>query len=307
MNNIKKIVIWGHKLHTHTHSYIHYGFFKAFQHLGYETLWLDDNDNVENIDFCKCLFLTEGQVDKNIPLIKDSYYVLHNCNLEKYNIISENNKMILQVYTHDVINKHKAELINKEHYTYYKNNCLFMPWATDLLPFEIEKNIEFVKNNLIENKNIISMIGCGVEAWEKVKEFCISNKIQYLQKGGFGFSHHISPKDNIYIIQKSLLAPAVQSTWQVENGYIPCRIFKNISYGKMGLTNNKTVYDLFYKKILYDNDINNLLKKGLIFENANNNLKKTMLLPLMEYIRNDHTYLNRIKLIFWFLENKIIK
>ena len=26
-----KIIIWGHKLHTHTHSYIHYGFYKAFK------------------------------------------------------------------------------------------------------------------------------------------------------------------------------------------------------------------------------------------------------------------------------------
>ena len=26
----KQIVIWGHKLHSHTHSYIHYAFHKAF-------------------------------------------------------------------------------------------------------------------------------------------------------------------------------------------------------------------------------------------------------------------------------------
>ena len=23
---IDRVIIWGHKLHTHTHSYIHYGF-----------------------------------------------------------------------------------------------------------------------------------------------------------------------------------------------------------------------------------------------------------------------------------------
>ena len=33
-NSIKQVVIWGHKLHTHTHSYIHYGFYKAFNKLG---------------------------------------------------------------------------------------------------------------------------------------------------------------------------------------------------------------------------------------------------------------------------------
>jgi hypothetical protein len=33
---IKQIVIWGHKLHTHTHSYIHNAFFRAFQKMGYK-------------------------------------------------------------------------------------------------------------------------------------------------------------------------------------------------------------------------------------------------------------------------------
>jgi Lrp/AsnC family transcriptional regulator for asnA, asnC and gidA len=36
MDTIKKVVIWGHKLHSHTHSYIHNGFYIAFKHLGYD-------------------------------------------------------------------------------------------------------------------------------------------------------------------------------------------------------------------------------------------------------------------------------
>ena len=34
------------------------------------------------------------------------------------------------------------------------------------------------------------------------------------------------------LIQESIIAPALQTDWQVEHEYIPCRIFKNISYGK---------------------------------------------------------------------------
>jgi len=75
----KRVVIWGHKPITkHTHSYIHGAFCKSFKHLGYDTHWLDVSDNIEGIDFSNTLFLTEGQVDSGIPLIKDSYYVLHN-------------------------------------------------------------------------------------------------------------------------------------------------------------------------------------------------------------------------------------
>jgi len=31
---INKIIIWGHKLHSHTHSYIHSGYYEAFKKLG---------------------------------------------------------------------------------------------------------------------------------------------------------------------------------------------------------------------------------------------------------------------------------
>ena len=40
----ERVIIWGHKLHTHTHSYIHYGFYKAFKHLNYDVYWLDEDD-----------------------------------------------------------------------------------------------------------------------------------------------------------------------------------------------------------------------------------------------------------------------
>ena len=40
-------------------------------------------------------------------------------------------------------------------------------------------------------------------------------------------------------------------------------IFKNISYGKMWLTNNPTVYELFDKKIIYDHSIKQMFYKGL--------------------------------------------
>ena len=75
--DIKQVVIWGHKLHTHTHSYIHNAFYKTYIHLGYKTIWLNNNDNITHIDFSNTLFLTEGQVDNRIPIRKDSYYILH--------------------------------------------------------------------------------------------------------------------------------------------------------------------------------------------------------------------------------------
>ena len=69
-DKVKQFVAWGHKMHSHTHSYIHGAFIKAFQHLGYKTLWLDDSDDVSRIDFEGTLFLTEAQVNGKIPITR---------------------------------------------------------------------------------------------------------------------------------------------------------------------------------------------------------------------------------------------
>jgi hypothetical protein len=84
--------------------------------------------------------------------------------MEKYLILPKQNYMILQVYTHDVINKHKAIEIDKSTLTFYKDNWLFMPWATDLLPEEIDKNIEKVINNEFKLENKISFVGTFTNA-----------------------------------------------------------------------------------------------------------------------------------------------
>jgi hypothetical protein len=299
-NQINQIVLWGHKLHSHTHSYIHYAFVKAFTHLGYKTLWFDKNDDVSQINFDKSLFITEGHVDENIPLKDDCFYVLHNCKFDKYINLPIKNIILLQVYTNTIPNI--SILI--ENSCYYNNNHIFIPWGTDLLPLEIQENINKIKNNKINYKDpkALYFIGMYIPPWDLALDYCIENNIKYRQKGGF--SNNASPEENIKLIQESYLAPAIQCKWQVDNHYVPCRIFKNISYGKMGITNNEYVYNLFHKKILYDENIKELMQKGVEFEERDSEYKKNVLIPLMEDVRDNHTYINRIKCIF-FLLNKI--
>jgi len=142
---ITKAVIWGHKLGTHTHSYIHYAFYKTFKHLGFKTYWLDKDDDISHLDLSQALFITEGQVDQNIPLRDDCFYILH--------YIKDNKK-----YTHLMDIGHCIHLFpyKKEYAAHFKNKLdnyiyydadiksIYMPWATDLLPFEIDA----IKNEL---------------------------------------------------------------------------------------------------------------------------------------------------------------
>jgi len=291
-----QVVLWGHKLHSHTHSYIHGAFVKAFEYIGYKTLWLDKTDDISGINFENNLFITEGQVDEGIPIEPSSYYVIHNCNGEKYKPIPQNNKMVLQTYTYDADQRWKGTPIPNKTFEFYQGDGVWIPWATDLLPHEIDSNIELVKNNSIDIKNETHFIGMPIEPWDKFAKTVQLKGIEYKRGGGFG--NNISYEDNIKLIQSSIIAPALQCEWQVKHGYIPCRIFKNISYGKMGATNSPAVQKLFGDRLIYDSDIENLVNRLLEFELNSENIPKKI--ELMEYVRDHHTYLNRIDTIMWF-------
>ena len=305
----ERVIIWGHKLHTHTHSYIHYGFYKAFKYLNYDVYWLDEDDiNSENnsnsecnskFNFDNCLFITEGQVDSCIPINNNSIYILHNCNIEKYKGIDR--KFNLQVITKSDLERYKFDKIDIA--SYYHSDLLMICWATDLLPKEIDKNILKVKTNSIKSKNVLNFVGMPLYPWDEVLKWCNNNGITYKSYGGFNHTN-VSSEKNMELIQESILAPAIQEPWQVEHGYIPCRVFKNLSYGKMVQTNNAFVNNfIFQGKLLYDEDIHNLMRMGMEF-NADRANKK-LLLELMEDVRDNHTYINRIQSIIKFLEIKL--
>ncbi len=293
-----KVIIWGHKLHSHTHSYIHSAFFKAFNFMGYNTLWLDKEDDLKNIDFSNSLFLTEGQADQNIPLREDCFYILHNCNFEKYNeLIKKNRCIYLQVYTLECEERNVTKLENGIFCNPY-DRIIYMPWATDLLPEEIEKN-KTVIQKIQKSKKIyfIGTIGIGnfgnQDKTDSFKKAC--------QENGIDFEHltNVTNEENILLTQQSFMAPALQGEWQCEQGYIPCRIFKNISYGQIGITNSETVYKFFNKKIVYNSNTYQLFYDAL---EKLKNIQQEELFELMDFVKNNHTYINRINTLLNFIE-----
>ena len=314
---IKKVVIWGHKLHSHTHSYIHWGFYRAFKHLRYETYWFDNNDNVQDFDFSNSLFLTEWQVDQKMPIRSDCFYILHNnwfpLHSEKYAEVYETGHcVILKMYKHFCRTQEQKQI---DDYIFYDtkeleeidplilidtpNKTMYGIWATDLLPHEIDEIKKNVPN--IKKQNKIYFIGSR-QGWgrfgnenqlDQFQRACQANNIQFTTTMG------ISMEDNIRLIQSSYMAPALQGPYQCENGYIPCRIFKNISYGQFGITNSETVYKLFEEKIVYNSDPYQLFfdaKKRL--ENLNLNEQY----ELMDFVKNKHTYINRIEQLLSFMQ-----
>lgn len=242
-----KVVIWGHKLHSHTHSYIHNAFYRAFKYKGYPTYWFDDNDDVSSFDFTNSLFITEGQVDKNIPIRGDCDYILHNCDNTRYGAVLASNRAIkMQVYS-DSVRTHKIPEVEKCIHFDVPNKIVYMPWATDLLPSEIE-GIQKKVSRRKKAKAIywIGTIGAGVfgniKEIEPFQRAATNDGISFIQKC------NVSISENQKLISMSYMAPTIVGTFQQKVGYIPCRIFKNISYGQMGITNSYRVYELFEKR-----------------------------------------------------------
>jgi hypothetical protein len=281
-----KFIIWGHLQYTHTHSYIHYAFIKAAEHLGWDVSWTDKIDKSENTD--NYLFLTEGQVDNSIPINPKAFYILHNCNGDKYESISESNKLILQVYIQDVLTR-PVVLLNGKLFEYWQEtgNVFYMPWATDLLPNEIDENMNEPSNN--GKAVFVGSVGGGTYGNEneisKFKAGCVKKNILFQISN----STRVEQTESINTIKESYIAPAIVGRWQKEVGYIPCRIFKTISYGKIGLTNSKEAYEVVNKLCIYNSDETELVNDFL------NNKDETLRKKAMEYVRDNHTYINRIQ------------
>ena len=296
MNNFKNVVIWGHKLGTHTHSYVHNSFYETFKYMGYNTYHLDDNDNIGNIDFSNSLFITEGQVCSKIPMRNDCKYILHNCNTK---VFDEKNIKYINI---QVLAKNTAgEKINN--YTYFDGKTLFQPWATDLLPEQIVPNNETIENSIY----YIGTVNSG--GWNNAYIDCLNfakaadtKGLNFYIFGGYtgndineyivSKSGMINNEDAIRYVKKSYLAPIFQGSNQQTLKYVPCRLFKNISYGQVALTNCDFLENFFEEEpIIYNKDTYQL------FFDAEEKKETQNLKLLMQIVKEKHTFVNRINQI----------
>jgi hypothetical protein len=291
----KRVVIWGHKLGTHTHGYIHDGFYRTFASMGYDVLWLDDDDDVSDLNFENNLFLTEGQVDKNIPLLKSCKYVIHNC-CDKYD---EYDNLKIQYLTRGAWDYEEIS-----HGIKYNDRCLHFPWGSPLLQHEFDFNdvkrrmgqcIYFIGtvNGKYENGNYSPIIRFAISAASEGKKM-------YVGGGYTGEQHYrylniiknISKDKEAYFLRTAYMAPALQGNNQLKNGMIPCRLFKAISYGNDGITNNDFAYEFFDGNVVYNID-----PYMLFFDALKVRKDKKRILSLMAFVKDKHTYVNNINAI----------
>lgn len=296
--SFNKVIIWGYPLHTHSHSYIHACWVKAFKYLGYDTFWFSDDNFDENFDYTNCLFITEGYADFKIPLHKSNIYYVHVC-VDPQRYLDAGVRFIDMrynvIYLNDVnydydLNKSlqsgKAQQIS--YVTYYEEleyyPAIYISWATDLLPHEFDYSL----NNNNDQNNTVYMIGSAGSHHMPLS--------QALSACGINMKHidcwkePISFEENMQLMKQNIVNIDIRSDQHKNIGYIPCRVFKAISYGKLGITNSKRVEELFGKdNIIYNDNISELVKLAL-----SNKDNYKLIIRQMQYVQKHHTYLNRI-------------
>ena len=330
--HITHLVVHGLKTRQHTHRYIHESIYNTFNYIAeraehhINVIWCEDEYGSKNI-YTPTLYNPEHnflifatphlELDKYLPILDNAYYIVHfrdcvvytDTRITKYDELLKQKKAVKYVefrYSADNIEYSKSDInriiqiSNTPFWMDTTKNEVHLAWATNLFPEKIDENIGKIAASTEPYIRRQSYF-CG-HVWRanndeltQWKTLCDEHDVECI----------IEREKNELLHQEkvgaSMLAPAIQgaSQRQSENKYyMPCRIFKNVSYGAIPITNNIGVYNMFKEYgIIYDSDLNQLMEKCMDFcENMNDNYEdyKQQQISAMEYVRDNHTYINRI-------------
>jgi hypothetical protein len=290
----------------------------------------EQHESPDTFSYKNCLFIAEGFQESKIPLDSSNTYFINFCIYpEKYlrsgarlfeirfnvkEFHDCNNDWKLDDGTHTLVNLSqdvlyealksnsgvapefrgtKSSLMNYE--------AVYMTWPTDLLPWEIDLKDAEPR----AREQAIHYIGTPYGN-KRLEQF------QQLAKDqGIEFVHHdpwtkpIGFQEAKEFVQRSILAPDFRPESSVEDkayygelngknhlaiGYIPCRLYKNISYGHLPLTDSPHAAEHFGDAVVFDKDIEQLIKKGL---EAQHDIERKH--RAMKMIAERHTYLHRAR------------
>lgn len=282
-----KFVIWGLRNVNNTYRYIHNHFYTTLKKLNTKVVWVDDEKKHDSIIEKNDIVISVNIAGYNLPLKKDVYYCLHNFDEigDIHSKLDPSKNIRLQVYT----NAAENALEKWDEVTFFdkKTRTLYQPWGTNLLPWEFKSPvfpswsksvfwIGSIWNNKLNQGNINE----------------IKTLKHILKRKGLNFLHLQDVPDwlNPILVRISRIAPAIAGQWQKDNNYLPCRMFKNISYGQLGVSNVKKFNDLFEGHSIKGNNIEELIENSL---KLNQNKYKEMVLEQQEIVKK-HTYLNKL-------------
>ncbi len=329
--DVRRVLLYGYKTPHHMHHWIQVALMRAFEHLRGHGLPVD----IRFEDNRSCLSMSElehtlvlanlnvGHVDWALPINTSAYYVIHNHNPtalseKRYATLKAHGRcMTFEVFRGFRYDESYAAIEGQPyHLLSTRDRNAVITWATDLLPDEIDLNkAQLAHEPRSPRRNVVfvgSIWRSNKREMAQVVDYCAHHGLRFEQYGDYvvrDFSRrthpnavlHPGPVDyrrNNALIRGAYLAPAIQGASQIANddavgNYIPCRIFKNISYGSYAATNNPSANDLLGGRLICSRDMDELMTRAQY--SASDPESKTQLRSLMDTVRDEHTYLNRIQ------------
>jgi hypothetical protein len=285
MKRFNKVVVWGLKSSNHSHSYIHSHFYHTLKKLGTEAVWVDDFAENKTLVRENDLVIVANVADRNLPLLPKVYYCFHNCDHEMRLKIEQRYKLTLQVYTNTM--EKDSEPWGLVTFFNHNSKTLYQPWATELLPDEFQEPVG------TERLNNVYWVG---SIWNNEQNQGNEIEIATLKKGlakyqiDFTNVTGVSDAENMAYVRKSKIAPAIAGGWQVENDYLPCRMWKNISYGQLGISNVRKFAAIFGACSVPGVTIEELVDYALTLPERQ---YRNLIREQQEIVKN-HTYLDRL-------------
>lgn len=309
----RKVIVWGYPLGSHTHSYIHGAWVKALTCLGLPVSWYHDGNFPATEDFSNCCFITEGWADKQIPVVASSTYFVH---------IAPNPAKYLEKGARLIEIRHNVERINDYNYLYtlptdaealspdtlYRlepndaavaakrgrpvshvpYEAVYMYWATDLLPHEID-----YEDASAPHEKVLYHIGTldGGHPLKNMKPVAEAEGVAFVHKNPW--QTPLSYEEHIRLMKASYCCPDYRNYVGIDSerkGYIPCRVFKAISYGQSGITNSERTKALLGDHVEY---VSSLTEIFSVTERRKEDVRWRQ--AAMKHVAERHTYIHRLR------------
>ena len=285
----QKVVIWGYPPNTHTHSYVHLGFAKAFSYLDYDVVWCDDDPEYAE-DVGDAIVISEKNCSKHLPILDSSKYFIHNIKDGFHSHDMGDNVHNLLVYHEGYNWSDDVKSLDDHSWYHEETKTAAILWATDLLPGEIEQKGPVMYD---DTKGVVNYMGTLTPTQKSEMGNIVSehNK-RFNVAGGYSGGGFVSDKEAVNLIKNSYLNFDLRPDQHVNNGYVPCRIFKCLSYGCWVGTNSEKILKFFEGRITACNDLKDLYNQT---EEDYKNATMDDILDNKQYIQDNHTYVNRAK------------
>lgn len=231
---MKSLIVWGgFSQGLESHRHIHGAFHENALKLGIDSRWVSDHEGHDVP--AGSTVISADIYGHHLPYFPDVRYVLHNFDASHPVIQQARPGQILrlQVWTTDATGEEWGTFRQFDR----AGGILFQPWGTDLLA---EEFMEPVFNPESRDVTFVGAIWgdrtAGVElgnesVMHELRAACIARQLKF---------RHLTQVDDDFMrqaLRAARVTPALAGLWQVEHGYIPCRVFKLPSYGTLAFTN----------------------------------------------------------------------